>query len=400
MVCSSRWLTFLAGNAVLLSSCFGHANQIDLDPISKTDAFFEKQVSVTSIQGITCYIDMGSLSSQLWGFMNWWPVVQLNMSMYDQYLNSLFSQLKTAGINQINLSFAQIAGIDALLNGGVGSSSDDVIGQMMVDFPGALEELIKQAYSFGINVDLAFGGENGTSMQICGQGETPEGQAQKLANFMKAFNISAVDFDLESTVFTNVNPPNIAQAFFQTLYQQITPLGKRTTLTIEGGIQDWPLNYLKELFYNSSGLFIFPQLFTDLNLMLYSATQYYLDANNPTWGIEQWLQLMGKKNVGMIHIGFEDAINYASPTASAGGTYILDTTNPGTAAAEIYTQLLQKLTHDGYPTGFAEPFFWPDGNLHAPGTWSRYETLNTNGNVSVNFATDMIKAFYTKLTSP
>jgi hypothetical protein len=89
------------------------------------------------------------------------------------------------------------------------------------------------------------------------------------------------------------------------------------------------------LFYDANGNMIFPQLFTSLNLMLYSETQYYIDARNPSWGIEQWLDLIGHSNAGLLHIGFEDAVNYSQAAASAGETYVIDTTNPGVAAAEI-----------------------------------------------------------------
>lgn len=176
-------------------------------------------------------------------------------------------------------------------------------------------------------------------------------------------------------------------------------INKTSTLTIEGGIQDWPLNFLKELFYDAQNQLIFPQLFNSLNLMLYSQTQYYLDANNPTWGIEQWLNLIGIQNAGMLSIGFEDAVNYAAAAASAGETYNLQTTDPGIAAAEIYLQLLQKLQNDGYPATLGNPFFWPDNNRHASGTWSRYEALTQNGKVTVKFAADVMKSFYTALKS-
>lgn len=368
-------------------------------PFISSEKTLTATVPITSITGTACYLDLGVLSSQLWGFMEWWPVTQLNMTMYDQYLNSLFSQLKAAGINQINLSFTQFASIDALINQGQGGSQYDVIVQMMVSFPGALEELIREAHAFGLRVDLSFGGENGTDMQICKSGQTPGGQAQKLVQFMQTYAIDAVDFDIENTLFTSANSASIAQGFFKSLKQMLQMQNKTSTLTIEGSIQDWPLNYLKFLFYDSNNQLVFPQLFDSLNLMLYSQTQYYLDANDPSWGIEQWIDLLGRQNAGMIAIGFEDAVNYASPSASAGGKYVLDTTNPGIAAAEIYIQLLQALATSGYPTNLAEPFFWPDNNRHASGTWSRYQAINTKGKITVKFAADVMSAFYTKLTS-
>ncbi|HSX04264.1 MAG TPA: glycosyl hydrolase family 18 protein [Rhabdochlamydiaceae bacterium] len=349
---------------------------------------------------IGCYIDMGSLSAQLWNFMEYYPVQQLNMTKYGQYLNSLFTQLTQSGINLVFLSFAQLSGIDSLLAGGANASSDDVIGQMMVTFPGALQAFIQSAHQNGINVNLSFGGENGSSMKIVGSNETASGQAQKLVQFMQSFQIDSVDFDFESTQFTTANSPQDAVSFFTALHQGLKALNKTLALTIMGSLSDWPRNFLKMLFYDQNGNLIFFSLFDELNLMLYSQTQYYIDANNVSWGIEQWLDLLGTKNsASAIHIGFEDAVNYASPSASAGGMYVLDTTNPGTAAAEIYKQLQQKLAQDGYASNLGEPFFWPDINHVAKGTWSRYAPITTGGMITVNFDTDVMQAFYAKLNN-
>lgn len=391
-------LTSLAVYGLMTSPCSAFEGSSHVNAPEKASA--ATTTPIWAINGTACYLDLGEISSELWGFMEWWPVTQLNMTKYDQYLTSMFSQLKAAGVNQIDLAFTQISSIDALLNNGQGGSQYDVIAQMMISFPGALQELIREAHAFGFRVDLAFGGENGTEMQICGPGETPQGQAQKLVQFMQMYNIDAVDFDIESTLFTSANSAPVAQAFFRTLKQMLQMQNKTSTLTIEGSLQDWPLNFLKELFYDANNQLIFPQLFSSLNLMLYSETQYYIDASNPTWGIEQWIDLLGTQNAGMITIGFEDAVNYASPSASAGGKYVFDTTNPGIAAAEIYMQLLQALAAAGYPTNLGEPFFWPDNNRHASGTWSRYQAINKNGQVTVKFAADVMSAFYQKLKSP
>ena len=391
----SRVVKTLAGGflaAMLFSSAYA-------EDVAQEEAQKTVRASIVKNTNVSSYIDVGMLSSQLWGFMNWWPVVELDMTKYDQYLVSLFSQLKGAGINQIYLSFGQIAGIDALLKDGVGSSTDDVICRMMIDFPGAFQELVKQAHLAGIKVILSFGGENGTSMTICKAGQTPQGQAQKLVSAVQKFSLDGVDFDIENTFFSKSNPDTISQTFFKTLYQQLSTLGKTSTLTVMGGIYDWPLGYLKGLFFDSTGKGIVSQLFHYLNLMLYSQTQYYLDANHPTWGIEQWLNLIGKQNSGMIQIGFEDAIDYSKPATSAGGTYTITTTNPGTAAAQIYIQLLQKLTQDGYPVNFGPTFFWPDNNRTAPGTWRRYQAITQNGKIIVKFAADRMQTFHDKIVS-
>lgn len=344
-----------------------------------------------------CYIDIGSLSYQ--GFMLWYPEEKLDTLKFDQYLGSLFTQLKYSGITKIYLSFAQLASIDILLNDGAGAPIGDVVARMMIELPGGLKELIRIAHLNGMRVDLSFGGEAANAMKICGPGETPQGQAEKLVLFMQNYNIDGLDFDLENTLFTNANPKSISVPFFKTLFNLLSSQGKTSTLTIMGSIADWPKNYLKPLFYDASNRLIVDQLFHRINLMLYSATQYYLDADDPTWGIQQWLDLVGHDKASLLSIGFEDNINYCRPQASAGGAYVVDPNDPGIAAAQIYSQILATLQARGYPTNFSPPFFWPDNNRHDPGTWSRYQAITQNGRTSVKFSPQMMKSFYLKMLS-
>jgi len=329
-----------------------------------------------SANGNTTYLDMNVLTNALNQFMIWWPDQKLDMAKVDQYLSSLISQLKAAGISQIDLGFLQISDIDNL------------------ELDPGIQELIKMAHQNGMKVDLSFGGEDGTAMQICKGGETPSGQAMKLAQFIKDNGIDAVDFDIENGSFSQVNAPQDARLFFQTLHSQLGAEGKTMALTIMGSIGTWAKGFLKELFYDDNGAPIFSSLFDDLNLMLYSMTQGYISADNPDWGIEGWLDVIGHENASKLHVGFEDMIDYSQPGAIAGQSYPVDTTDSGTAAAEIYKQLLQQLEQAGYPSSLGNPFFWPDLRKHTPDTWNRYQPIILpDGSIGVNFDTDMIGNF-------
>jgi hypothetical protein len=136
---------------------------------------------------ISMYFDMGIFSAQLWPFLEWSTnPPTFNMAAYEQVLRgSLFPQMQAAGIDQINLAFAQIASIDNLLVGGQGSSAYDAIGQMLLDFPGAFQTFIQVAREeFNMKIDLSFGGEDGNSMQICQEGETATEQGLKVVRLM------------------------------------------------------------------------------------------------------------------------------------------------------------------------------------------------------------------------
>lgn len=330
------------------------------------------------------YYDFTKLGSFIWSgsydgmkfitypASNGWKAT-LNVKAFDAYLASLFQQMKEGGMNQIDLCFSQLNAIDALVTGNYSSATpSDVLIQTLKSLQGIvgpdgksvnfLKLYIDGAHAAGIKVRLTFGGANAnaTTMKIAGQGETAEGQAEKLAEFMNEYGIDSVGFDIETAAFSEVNTPTQQRAFFEKLHSLLAPEGKTTQLTVEGSVADWPNRYLKALFYGADGSKIFGQLFDHLNLMLYSSSKYYIDANNPTWGIEEWLNIIGKENASKISIGFEDAIPYENPNASAGEKYKVDPNSRGDSAAMIYLQLLAQLKKDGYPTDLGSPFWWPD----------------------------------------
>ncbi len=336
--------------------------------------------SLYTKNGQTIYFDMGGFQTALNSCMDYTKTPpQVDPTKLDSYLQSLFQELRVSGVNQIDLAFSQIGDIDALSGQGKGDIGGDVIMQLLQNFPGALEEFTKQAHAAGLRVDLSFGGENAAGVTICGDGETAKGQADKLIAFMDKYGIDDVDFDLEdsgATAFVSSNPASVAKDFFTELKGGLNAEGKTSTLTIEGSIHNWPQGYLKELFTDDQGNSIFNNLFDGLNLMLYG-NQFYLDLKGD-WGIESWLDIIGKDNAGKIHIGFQDGLNYADLKDNWAQEYpdepcpwtVQPGSSSGSAAAQIYYQLEQKLKQDGYTTPIGEPFWWPnyDPNRYAPTT--------------------------------
>lgn len=309
----------------------------------------------------------------------------LNVDAYQKYLNSVFSRMKEAGMNQVNLSFAQIASIDPLLSGDYCDSKDPFVVVLNNEkflgpkgtYVDMLQFYVDTAHQAGIRVDIAFGGQDASGLKICQAGETASGQAEKLAQFMDKYGFDSVDFDLEDTgaeTFVKENTAAEQREFFQTLQKTLASKGRSVILTIEGATS-WA-TVLGALFKDDAGNPIFNNLFNGLNLMLYSQTQYYIDANNATWGIEQWMDIIGKESASKIHIGFEDNVPYENPTASAGEPYHITTSNRGAAAAQVYQQLCLKLQADGYPSDLGSPFWWPDEGIDS------YEPSQTNSVIS------------------
>lgn len=341
--------------------------------------------------GRTMYFDMGGFQNALNACMNN-QTGKLDMKKLDQYLQSLFKKFRESGLTNVDLSFAQLSDVLQLLGGSGKASPTDVIAQLMKLYPGALQEYVKVAHANGVKVTLSFGGANGYGKNWKIQGD-PVKYANELNDFVKKMGLNGVDFDIEDASFSKTNPAPIATKFFTTLHDLLAKEGKKSTLTIMGGLADWPKRYLKDLFQDGKGNSVFTKMFDGVNLMLYSSTQYYLDAKNPTWGIEEWLDLLGKQNASKIHIGFEDGINYANPKNSAGTKYHVDTTDSGKAAAEVYKQLLAQLEKDGYPSKLGSAFFWPD--------WSgeKYGTKVVDGKVVTTFPTDFEKSFDREMKS-
>lgn len=359
------------------------------------------------------YIDFGmSFGSSFWRFVDY-PAPNytgvLNEKKMGEYLNSLFAQMKNAGQDEVFIAFAQLDNLDSYYLGdfsAVKDSSYDVVTSLLqslqnnhIAVPGYkdfLDYFIQTAHQNGIKVQLSFGGmvaPDSAFQVLQNQQETYQGQADKLANFMKKYDIDGVDFDIESpSVLSSARPDSSGGTifdFFKELHSQIEPEGRTSTLTSMLG-QSWR-SVLSPLLSH------FTDYFDALNLMAYSDTQYWLDPNTPAgcpdqgWTIEEWIDAIGRENAGMVHVGFDDGVPYASPQAN-GGQYaypIQPGSTNGQAAAQIYLKLLEQLKKDGYE-GLGNPFFWPASNVQ-PNGQSRYGVVDNNQS---NFVSSDMKDFY------
>ncbi|MGB7978292.1 MAG: glycoside hydrolase family 18 protein [Chlamydiales bacterium] len=300
--------------------------------------------------GDTCYIDMGILYGGE-SFMTWWPNVGIDQTKFDAYLDSLFASFKKNGVNMMDLSFAQLCDIEQLAQGkGEGASGNDKISSIFADGyevirsdgtstgQNFLQYMTARAHADGIKVDVSFGGANASSTDW----DPGKGTAGDLANFMNEYNIDSVDFDMETSLPQGVD----YNQFFSELHSLLQSSNKQMILTVEGDLSN-----AKKLDLNN---------FDGVNLMLYSTSQYYIDADNDTWGLKQWIAAVG--NPQKIHVGFYDSIPYENPSASAGEPYpIPEGLSRGDAAAFVYESALNELGLT--PDQVGEPFWWSDNPM-------------------------------------
>lgn len=313
---------------------------------------------------VSCYIDMGIFygSYIVEHCIKWWPTpAHIDKDTVDQFLTPIFAQLKRDGITQINLAFAQICDIDNLLQGEAGSQTDKISPILKSNYPvgdtgeNFLKYLVENASSNETKVMLSFGGASASQSDMKISGD-PTTEANNLADFMKEYAIDSVGFDIEGGGLTimQVNEPSAVITFMKTLHTRLSKVGKASIITVVGSVQDGPSGLLKALFTD------FDDMFDGVNLMLYSNSHYYLDADNPSWGIKQWLSYIPNSN--KIHIGFYDKIPYENSSASAGEKYKIPTgLRRGQAAAYVYLQLLDNLKLSLSEMG--QPFWWTDDPL-------------------------------------
>jgi prefoldin subunit 5 len=372
------------------------------------------------VNGQTIYFDTGDLDSILSTLWNW-QTNTLNTTAFDSYVNSILSQMKGAGITNIDFDFAQLSDVGMIASGGSTSNSTDTIASLMSQYPGALQSFIQLANQAGMTTTLSIGGEMATDADwtipgIAPGASGPEAEsaaaayADQLHDLCRTLGINNLDFDIEDPNFGSILSPGVAQSFFMQLHSDMqgnTPAGQ-VSLSSDGDISAWPEGALAALF-TSNGEPIFTKMFDSLNLMLYNDTTYYLSAGSDggqnDFGVEAWLDLIGKENASMVHIGFDDGVNYASSSASGPGdpNYNINSTDPGVAAAEIYEQLLAQLKADGYPTNLGDPFWWPD-EIDNSADKARYTPIaGANGTFSANFldpnGDPIIQNFYQTLES-
>jgi len=259
------------------------------------------------------------------------------------------------------MAFAQICDINNLLEGKPGPTTDAIAQIFDKNYPvgktgeNFLTYFIDYAHKNNVKVDISFGGSFATGPDVTLPG-SPETEAQNLVKFMSNYALDSIDFDLEGTSATKileVNTPKDACTFFSSLHTSLKAESKPSIITLEGSLENAPTGTLKPLFTN------FNELFDGVNLMLYSTSQYYIDADNVTWCIKQWIEFVPPSG---IHIGFYDKINYTNPASSAGEAYDIPAglTN-GEAAGFIYKTLKKNLnTINPDYANLGQPFIWTD----------------------------------------
>lgn len=350
------------------------------------------------------YFDFAmSFGTNIWPYIDWSATpATIDLDKMDSYLESLFSQMKGAGQTTVYLSFAQLDNIDVYASGNfLAPETDtisDVIAQLLSQFqkytivtPGYdnfLYYVVQSAHRNGMELAVAFGGLNAraTTFKVLNQaGETYNGQAEKLSIIAANYAIDRFDFDIEDSTALSSQPldgeGDSIIVFFETLHSKLNAAKRTMTLTSMLSLADWPNGALKPLFYNSAGQPIFSTIFDGLNMMAYSDTQYWIDPSNISWGIEQWLDIIGKENAGLMHIGFDDGVLYALPGANAGSYvyHIKEGSTDGQAAAQILSELEAQLAADGYDAALGTPFFWPAADLQPNGK-SRYSMTDQQSN--------------------
>lgn len=336
--------------------------------------------TVSLFSGSRTYFDTGVFNP--WNFLIWSNPDNsevLNMPLLNSYLESLFSSFETNGYDGIYLSFSQIADIDYLDDPASWSSSlvspaDVFIRNMLLQIyqncpEGSIEQFlgafIGTAHRHGVKVFLSFGGEAADGLKICpNKGDTPSTQAQKLSSYLKTYQFDGADFDLESNAIQQSNTTEEINEFFSTLKGLLNANHQLSFLTVMGDIS-WAT------IAGSPS-----KNFDGINLMLYGSGgpggQYYIDAVNVTWGISEWMDIIGKDYAGMLSIGYQDDTYYEIPSASAGKIYTVDPNNRGISASMIYQQMTEDLAKALYPTNLGECFWWPSISVKGAKGTDRY----------------------------
>lgn len=332
---------------------------LGIKPLTGEELAKRMRSGSTSV-GESCYLDMGILYGQ-WVYSNaiiWWPEpVSIDQTKVDEFLGEFFEQLKRDGVSDLRYSFEQMCDIFNIPSHVEGPWSDPISLIYFDNFPvgtsgrNFLEYMCDRSVEQGFSNTMSFGGvaAAGSDWVLPGDGVTC---ANTFVQFMKDANIQSVDFDVEGPdAITQVQTDN-SKAFFTSLKEQQAARGGKSTITLIGDINQKP----EELFNP------FDSYFDGVSLMLYSTDQYYIDADNETWGLRTWESAVGN-DPSKLSIGFFDKIAYEDPSSSAGKTYEVSGTR-GQAAAQVYMQAAADL---GVPLDeFSPPFWWTDDPTSLP----------------------------------
>jgi len=120
----------------------------------------------------------------------------------------------------------------------------------------------------------------------------------------------------------------------------------------------------------------FADMFDGANLMLYNG-QYYIDTQNPSWGIELWMEDLANQigcqvaeTAQYVHIGYNDTLDYTNPATSAGKQYDIPAgLSSGAAAAFVQNSIqdeLRSILSDS-TLELNAPIFWEGKANYATG---------------------------------
>lgn len=344
------------------------------------------------------YYDMGKFN--IWPYMRYdeAPYGTIDVSKMEMFFKSVSEDMKAACMDTLTLSFSQICDISNYYENNfqwdgdkeINFSRQDIIGLEIWQIDAAQQKaqldpsidlltlFLEGFHKNGIRINLSFGGANASLPEfVLGTGDIAENQRRLIA-FMDRYQIDGLDLDIEFALTPAILDP------LKTLLRGLKQAGKKVSLTVMMSLADWPNGYLKSLFFDEAGNRIFEELFDGLNFMAYDETNYYLEANSPSWGVKPWIDIIGKEAVSKVRFGFYDHVPYEGTA---------DRALRGEKAAVAYMQLIQDLQAEGYPTNFADPFWWPseDQDHH------HYDPPNEDG--SVDFISDDQVTFYKTLNS-
>ncbi len=354
-------------------------------------------------EGPTNYFDLGSWNT--WNFVDWSTTPPtLKMNELKTYTSSLINQLHSGGIKTFDLSFAQLSDIPLLKAGKFSdcsaTDSMEMLAKNTSDAKTPQGENILQfltsqlaAANPPIEPVISFGGAAATPNDFdlgFSDKQTPESLAKDLIDFIKEYHIGGVDFDFESTAtgIVSMNGADKLAAFFGDLHQA----GVATTLTVPADVNNWGPHgaYLNSLFDVAP----FQNLFDGINLMCYNG-QSYLDANNASWGIVQWVKALAadmgnnyQEAAALMHIGFSDSLDYNNPATNAGEQWQVPAgLSNGQAAAWIMQQIITQVRTElgDQNITFGTPLFWEGKANYAIGPGGESEFMPTTNSFEEQF---------------
>ena len=311
----------------------------------------------------TCYLELDLIP---WRNFVGSSDLSVNDNFY-RYFDSVFNQLRIAGVGQINLGFAQICNIASI--GGRDSCTRDPFSACFNQYPEHLKLMLEKGrLEYGMSFNLSFGGDN----SLLEDYNIPEGLAMdygsRLLDLLPALGISGVDISVNPSVFKGTRRLSELRKFFSTLRSSFGT-SRPMTLSTRVSISEGPDSTTSPLFYDTTGSCIFESLFNGLNLIAHSQdSKYYIYASNPVeevspgWALQEWIDLAGSPE--MINLGFSDAVPYqdpaswARPFSNMGFPFrVPENATMGQSARAIYEQVQAQLG-----TSLGTPFWSLDAS--------------------------------------